>query len=140
VREILLHAKAAGKTVFLSSHLLSEIELVCDRIGILHRGRLVKLGTTAELLEADSEFEVTARGVSPEGFSAPDIRARVANVNDGVVTFRVPVHTQREAIERVWTAGGELLSVSPVRRTLEQVFLEHTASEPAHADSEKNQA
>jgi len=44
VRELLLSARNHGKTIFLSSHLLSEVELVCDRVAVLHRGKLVRLG------------------------------------------------------------------------------------------------
>src|SRR5262249_40992961 len=58
VRELLNRMKARGKTIFLSSHLLSEIELVCDRIGILHKGKLVRLGKTSELLESAEESEI----------------------------------------------------------------------------------
>src|SRR5437667_325017 len=49
VRELLLGARSNGKTIFLSSHLLSEVELVCDRVAVLHRGTLVRLGRTADL-------------------------------------------------------------------------------------------
>jgi ABC-2 type transport system ATP-binding protein len=113
VREILLRAKAQGKTIFLSSHLLSEVEVVCDRIGVLHQGRLVRQGTVAELLETRAEYEITARGGS-------------INNKDGEVTMRVPAREQRAAIEKVWTSGGEVLSVTPVRRSLEELFLELT--------------
>src|SRR5213593_2873909 len=51
VREILLKARNAGKTVFLSSHLLSEVEQICDRIAIVIKGRVAHVGTVAELLE-----------------------------------------------------------------------------------------
>src|SRR5437762_7965531 len=64
VRELLLKARKQGKTIFLSSHLLAELELICDRIAILHRGRLLCLGRTAELLESRSKTEIVARGVS----------------------------------------------------------------------------
>ena len=47
VRELLLRAREQGKTIFLSSHLLSEVELICDRVAVLHRGKLVRLGRTA---------------------------------------------------------------------------------------------
>jgi len=60
VREILLKARNAGKTVFLSSHLLSEVEQICDRIAIVIRGRVARLGTVAELLEAQDRFVITA--------------------------------------------------------------------------------
>ena len=46
VRELLLNARNAGKTIFLSSHLLSEVELICDRVAMLHRGKLARLGRT----------------------------------------------------------------------------------------------
>src|SRR5579863_229773 len=51
VRELLLRAREAGKTIFLSSHLLSEVEMVCDRVAVLHHGRIVRLGRTADLLQ-----------------------------------------------------------------------------------------
>jgi ABC-2 type transport system ATP-binding protein len=132
VREILLRARAVGKTVFLSSHLLSEIELICDRIGIIHRGRLVRLGTVPELLESKDEFEISARGVDdslPGGKSALD----------GVVRFVVPAAEQRRWIEEIWNRGGEVVSVAPVKRSLEDVFLAMTSAEHPAGDHEEKQ-
>ncbi len=122
VRELLQQARHAGKTIFLSSHLLSEIELICDRIAILHHGRLARLGRTADLLETKEHSEVVARGVKP------DIMHGAVAVN-GVVKFIVSRPDQRAAIERVWNMGGEIVSVSPVKRSLEEIFLELTAEE-----------
>jgi ABC-2 type transport system ATP-binding protein len=122
VREMLLAAKRSGKTVFLSSHLLSEVELVCDRIGIIHRGRLVKVGRTPELLESRAEFEITARRVRAE-----QIGARA--MEDGLVAVTVPAAGQRATVERVWAAGGEIVSIAPVRKSLEEVFLSLTREE-----------
>ncbi len=119
VRELLQRARAAGKTIFLSSHLLSEIEMVCDRIAILNRGRLARVGTTSDLLEARERFEIVARGVDAHAF--PD-----AVASDGLVRFTVPQAAQRAAIERVWSMGGEVVRVSQQRRSLENVFLELT--------------
>jgi ABC-2 type transport system ATP-binding protein len=123
VREILLAAREAGKTIFLSSHLLSEVELVCDRVGVLHRGKLVRLGRTTDLLQATAQLEVVARGIATESFPG-------ATAKNGAVSFSIPALGQREALERVWSLGGEVVSVNPVRRSLEQLFLEVTA-EPA---------
>lgn len=117
VRELLLRARNAGKTVFLSSHLLSEVETVCDRVAIVMRGRLVKLGKTSELLQSAERVEIAARGIPPASFSG-------ALASDGMVRFIVPRPEQRSAIERVWALGGEILQVSPERRSLEDVFLE----------------
>ncbi|MGE0406153.1 MAG: ABC transporter ATP-binding protein [Candidatus Korobacteraceae bacterium] len=121
VRELLQRARAAGKTIFLSSHLLSEIELVCDRIAILHRGGIARTGSTASLLESRECTEIIARGI-------PDNAFPNAVASDGVVKFTVAISKQREAIERIWSAGGELVSVSPARRSLEEVFLELTGN------------
>lgn len=121
VRELLLRLKSEGKTIFLSSHLLSEIELICDRIGILHRGRLVRIGTIADILESREEFEIVARN-----FSSDDVVGVLGY--DGLMKFTLPAASQRQFIERVWTAGGEIVSVSPKKKSLEEVFLTLTSS------------
>jgi ABC-2 type transport system ATP-binding protein len=119
MRELLLEANRAGKTIFLSSHLLSEIEMICHRVAILDKGQLVKLGKTDELLVSHDRFEVVARGV-------PDGSFEHSQTREGRVEFVVPAASQRDALERVWALGGEVLSVNPMRRTLEQVFVELT--------------
>src|SRR5207248_11742954 len=107
VREILLQARSAGKTVFLSSHLLSEVELVCDRVAVLHRGRLARLGKTADLLQSRDKAEIVARNIAPNLF--PD-----ADTNNGVVAFTVLASAQRQAVELVWAMGGEIVSENPL--------------------------
>jgi ABC-2 type transport system ATP-binding protein len=119
VREILLEAKAKGKTVFLSSHLLSEVEMICDRVAFLIGGRLARVGRTAELLESREQLQVSARGVDAQSFAG-------VMVADGLVRFTIPTEDQRRVIERVWSLGGEIISVNPVKRSLEQVFMELT--------------
>src|SRR2546426_6535299 len=66
IRNLIQSLKEKGKTVFLSSHQLSDVERVCDRVAILNFGRLVKTGSVIELVEG-SRTEVIARGVSPAG-------------------------------------------------------------------------
>ena len=119
VRELLLHARAAGKTIFLSSHLLSEVESVCDRIAIVSRGRVVKLGTTGELLERADLIEIVARNIDAPLFAG-------SIDEEDFVHFRVFASQQREAIQRVWQVGGEVVRLNPVRRSLEEIFLELT--------------
>src|SRR5216683_1792603 len=119
VRELLLRMRKDGKTIFLSSHLLSEVELVCDRIAVLDRGRLVRLGRTSELLECGEQTEIVARGIAAHAFSG-------AVVSDGLVKFSIPASAQRVTLERVWELGGEIVSVNPLRRSLEELFVEVT--------------
>jgi ABC-2 type transport system ATP-binding protein len=124
VRELLLRAREAGKTVFLSSHQLSEVELICDRVAILHRGRIARMGKTTDLIESRGRLEIVARGVDAAAFEG-------AVARDGLVTFHARASAQREVVERVWAAGGEIVSLNPVRKTLEEIFVEFTSSEKA---------
>jgi ABC-2 type transport system ATP-binding protein len=119
VRELLLRMRESGKTVFLSSHLLSEVELVCDRVAILNKGRLVALGKTSELLQSGDKSIIVARGVPATAF--PD-----ATLENGVVRFALPTVSQRSALEQVWSLGGQVISVNPEHRSLEEIFLQLT--------------
>ena len=116
VREIMLRAREQGKTVFLSSHLLSEVEQICDRIGIVIKGRLARVGSVAELLEAQDRFVITARGVVALLFEGAK--------QNGFIKITVPALSQRKVIEQIWLAGGEVIAVNPIRRTLEDLFVE----------------
>jgi ABC-2 type transport system ATP-binding protein len=116
VREILLRAREAGKTVFLSSHLLSEVEQICDRLAIVIKGRVARVGTLAELLEAQDRFVITVKGIDALLFEGTP--------QNGFIKITVPALTQRQTIERIWLAGGEVVAVNPIRRTLEDLFVE----------------
>src|SRR5882762_4148458 len=120
VRELLLKFRSQGKTIFLSSHLLSEVELICDRVAILSRGTIVRTGTLSSMLETSDQVEIVAQSVSPAQFAN-------ATMEGERIRFTVSKARQREAIEQIWTAGGEVISVNPVRRSLEELFLELTA-------------
>jgi len=124
VRELLLAARRSGKTIFLSSHLLSEVELVCDRVAVLHHGHLVRIGRTADLLHSSERTEIMARGITPASFAG-------AVVHDGMVRISVLALEQRKTLERIWELGGEVISVVPQRRSMEEIFLEATAEPQA---------
>jgi ABC-2 type transport system ATP-binding protein len=147
MRELLLECNRAGKTIFVSSHLLSEVELICHRVAILVKGRLMKMGRTEDLLISRDRYEIVARGVAANSFEpvsevhAPDPVPQLRGVQfpadpsassgrclgvDGLVQFTVPAPSQRDALEKIWSLGGEVVSVNPLRRTLEEVFLELT--------------
>lgn len=119
VRELLLRARDSGKTIFISSHLLSEIAAVCDRIAIVNRGRLVRVGATRELLDRADALEIVARGIDAAAFEGETI-------NGDAVRFQVPVSQQRATIERIWASGGEIVHLNPARRRLEDLFVELT--------------
>ncbi len=116
VREIILRARAAGKTVFLSSHLLSEVEQICDRLAIVIRGRVARVGTISELLESQDRFVITARGIDALMFEG--------SRQNGYIKITVPALHQRATIEKIWLAGGEVIAVNPIRQTLEDLFVQ----------------
>jgi ABC-2 type transport system ATP-binding protein len=124
VREFLLRAREQGKTIFLSSHLLSEVELVCDRVAVLHRGKLMRMGKTSDLLQAGEQLEIVARDIAIGAFTG-------AVARNGTVSFVVPAIEQRATLGRVWESGGTVVSVNPVRRSLEQMFIEVTSGKEA---------
>jgi len=124
VRQLLLELKARGKTVFLSSHLLSEVELVCDRVGVVSRGRLQRVGSVRALLESSRRMELLVRGASAALLES--LRQQGAEIHERAPLHRIILdrERQRAAIEQLWQEGGELLSAVPDRSTIEDFFLE----------------
>ncbi len=118
VRQVLLDARAKGKTVFLSSHQLSEVELVCDRVIFVREGRVVSSGSMSELTQSADEFEIVA-----ENLATPPAVARNAQQQNGRWTFVVAKEQQQQAIQMVWAAGGTVLSLVPRAQTLEELFV-----------------
>jgi len=120
----LVHSlRQAGKTVFLSSHILPEVEQICDRVIIIHRGRLVRAGRLDEILGAGTRVEIAVDQL-PEDAERVAIEHGAA-VDRGPQGIRLLVETRRkrELIEILWTAGCDVVRMNPVRDTLEEVFL-----------------
>ena len=122
-RETVMEAKDRGQTVFLSSHILSEVEALCDRIGILRTGRLVDEGTLAELRHLSSQVvEATFDGPAPE--LAPIAGVSVVRVGTSALRFEVS-----GAIAPLITALGaeRLIALESRAPSLEEIFLHHYA-------------
>jgi ABC-2 type transport system ATP-binding protein len=120
-RHSIHEAKERGQTVLLSSHILSEVEALCDRIGILQKGSLVDIGTMSELRHLSAlSVEATFDGSVPDLSKVPGVGA--VSVDGQVV--RCQVQGSVEPLLKVLAAAGvhELLSREP---SLEEVFLAH---------------
>lgn len=123
VRDLMFSLKAQGKTIFLSSHLLSEVEQICDRVIIIDRGRLVRAGLMQELLREGDQVEIVADHLPQE------MEASVAEWNGtierGTQGVRITVTTahKRELAERLWAAGCDVISITPARSSLEEVYM-----------------
>jgi ABC-2 type transport system ATP-binding protein len=120
-RQCIHEARERGQTVFLSSHILGEVEALCDRVGILRSGRLVEMGTLAQLRHLSSlTIEATFDGSLPDLSRIPGVNA--VQVHGQVV--RCQVRGTVEPLLKVLAAAGvhELLSREP---SLEELFLAH---------------
>jgi ABC-2 type transport system ATP-binding protein len=122
VRDIIVEERRAGKTVFFSSHILSDIETICDRVAIVVRGQLRGQGRVAELLggatlHVDIELECPV-GVAPASLGP------VHHEDGARVTLRVAPDAIDAAIDQARAQGARVLAVTPRSRTLEQVLLD----------------
>jgi ABC-2 type transport system ATP-binding protein len=124
VRELLRKARHAGKSIFFSSHQLTEVEQICDRIAFLHQGRLLRCGSLKELQSESDRVEMELRGISVAEVSRIYPPAATAGADPASIRISIPAQEQRRVIEAVWSAGGEIVSLSPMRRRLEELFLE----------------
>ncbi|MGB0035994.1 MAG: ABC transporter ATP-binding protein [Candidatus Acidiferrales bacterium] len=123
VRDLILSLKAAGKTIFLSSHILSEVEQICDRVVIIDRGKVVRAGRLDEMLGPSDQVEITVNHL-PESVE-PAIIEEGATVERGSHGVRITVSSarKREMIVRLWAAGSDVISMIPKRSSLEEMFL-----------------
>lgn len=129
-RQIFLRLKSEGKTVVLNSHLLSEVELAADRVGILNRGRLVRMGSVEELTSKRSQFEIEA-DLGDELVDLPSEMGTKLFVS----AQKLVVEMRHEedinfVIDQLRAKRIRIRSVKPLRVSLEQSFFETVTELP----------
>jgi ABC-2 type transport system ATP-binding protein len=127
IRDLLRAEAARGKTVLLNSHLLSEIELTCDRVAVLRKGKVAAAGTIAELTQtrAGATYKLVASPVDEALVGAlRDAGASVVSVNGHLELGARDVAHLNELIDRVRERGALVSELTPLRSTLEDVFVE----------------
>jgi ABC-2 type transport system ATP-binding protein len=123
VREMILDLKAAGKTVFFSTHILADAETLCDRVALLRGGRLVAIGSLAEILHIDvSHMEILVAGITEAALDALPAGSEKRRTMGERWSLHVPEKKLGEAVRALEAAGGRILSVQPVRQSLEEYF------------------
>ncbi len=136
-REIrdLLRAEAAGGTaVLLNSHLLSEIELTCDRVAVLRHGKVAAFGTVEELTRKSATYKMVATPIDDSLVTAfRDSGAGVERVNGHVVLSVENVQHLNALVDQLRARGGMLNELTPVRSTLEDVFVDLIRAEEVPA-------
>ncbi len=124
-RDIILELKEQGKTIFFSSHILSDAEVISDRIGILNRGTLVREASLSDIFDMEVEsFEITCRwkesGPPPEW---PPACTGLHRDHQSTL-FVSDEPAAQETVKWVLENHGRVLSVVPHRKTLEDIFME----------------
>lgn len=121
---LILDLKTQGKTVFVSSHQLSDIEMIGDRVAILVGGRLAMKGEVKELLTT-KQIEVIADGVSDQAAADAGKLADESELHAGRITAYLPDGTSlNQMIDLLVKSGAKLVSINPRRRTLEKLFVD----------------
>lgn len=130
IRDLLLWLRDRGTTVFLNSHLLSEVEKVCSRVAILQDGKVVRQGTTEELTAVERVYDIVATPIPEEALGALDGMLRRADepaAEEGLHRYHVQTEDRaglNAILDRLRSAGVELESVQPLRQTLEDYFID----------------
>jgi ABC-2 type transport system ATP-binding protein len=129
IRELIAELREKGKTVFMSSHILSDIEALCDNVAILRQGKLVATGDLNDLLTKQGEsqsFEINIKGIS-----AKDLENEISRIKGATVTakpnganIQIPNENDIEtALQINKKMGGSLVSIQPIKQSLEELFL-----------------
>jgi ABC-2 type transport system ATP-binding protein len=130
VRELLQSLKYEGKTVFFSTHILSDAEALCDRVAVIHKGELRGIGVMADLKSKSADrSEVVWRGAGAlEAVAGLLAESHVA----GEIVRGVVVSSNVEALlEKLRQQKASLISLTPVQGALEDYFISHTSEKAA---------
>ena len=127
VRDLIASLREDGKTVFMCSHILSDIEVLCDRVAILKRGKLAQVGHLDELrqrTEGPNRMEILAAGADASALHLPN-----ADISATPRGLRIEISSEDEienALAALRKAGGKVVSIQPVKQSLEELFLDGT--------------
>ena len=133
IREMIAGLREKGVTVFMSTHILSDIEALCDEVAILRNGKLAASGNLSELLATSGEQRILE--ISVQGVAADAIREQIEFIAGATIsaeaTGAIIQILDESDIDAVLTitrnAGGHLISVQPVKQSLEELFVKETA-------------
>lgn len=126
VRDLIAALRDEGKTVFMCSHILSDIEVLCDRVAILKRGQLSQVGYLDELrraTEGPNRMEVLATGTEAETLKQHLPQTEITPTPRGL---RIEIASEDEievVLAALRKAGGKVVSVQPIKQSLEELFL-----------------
>ena len=127
VRELILSLRDQGRTIFFSSHILTDAEALCSRVAIIAGGRLVACGRLADLSGDVEGWELVVTGVQPSAVSdlGSDVR-RVTRITDGRYSLELTdARPPEQVLSQLVSRGARLVSLNPRHQTLEDFFVKH---------------
>jgi ABC-2 type transport system ATP-binding protein len=120
VRDLMQVLKDEGKTIFFSTHILSDAEALCDRVAVLNQGEVRGISVVADLVkEVSGQVEIVFQGTNAAKALEKLATCRVAGETARAV---LPASLADTAIDAIRNNGGKVISMTPVRRTLEEYF------------------
>jgi len=133
IRDLLREEANKGVAVLLNSHLLSEIEMTCDRVAVLRKGKTAAEGTVEELTRKTAQYKIVASPIDESLIAAFRESGAVANrVNGHVVVSVNDLQHLNALVDQVRSRGAVLSELSPLRSTLEDVFVDLVRAEEAN--------
>ena len=124
VRDLILSERRRGTTILFSSHIISDVEAVCERVAVLVGGKLVRAGSVAELLTNQvPAAEVVVEGLSMEAVKAMPITLHQVESLDGRIRVRIADEQVNQFLGAVVSQGGRVRQLQPERFSLEDMFL-----------------
>ena len=125
VRDVIHELRDEGTCVFLNSHLLSEIEVTCNRVAFIRHGEVIRILDLASLDGKQSVVTIRAAGLSPEMITGMERWGRDIHAEDGQFTLTVQDEAQIPEINRyLVTQGANVYAITPARKSLEEIFIE----------------
>lgn len=142
VRDLIQEQRERGVTVLFSSHILPDVEMLCDRVAILLRGRLERVATVGELVE-DAQGRIEYRCAGAPLVELPtrwtNVLSRLQRPDETVFTLTDPA-AHAEVLEWLVTQRADVRAVTPQRRTLEELFMAAAESSAIQASRERRSA
>ena len=124
IRDILVDMRDAGRSVLVNSHILSELELVCDRVGILVKGSVSMQGTIDELTKNSQRYEIECSGALPSWISEHDgTVTSLESDRNRIVLPTSDAAAVQPVLDRLRADDRRIISVQPFRESLEDLFL-----------------
>jgi ABC-2 type transport system ATP-binding protein len=133
IRDLIVRLKSEGRTVFFSSHILQDVEMICDRVAILSNGKVLRTAAVSEVLYGSvTSYEILATN-APRDLVKKISLGKTSTRGDKTVITLPPEYDLNTSLKRLLALGVRIESVNPLRQTLEDYFMRELREEDRRA-------